>query len=626
MSGRASTPVRFNAVKIICAATATFLVSSAAHADVLISQYYEGASNNKYIELHNPTEAPIAMTGYHLTLWNNAAAEDWKTDGSSPSQSYDLSAIVMQPGEHYLLAHASAVLPSYASSGANARSGSVINFNGDDSVVLYRSGSYSLANILDAVGFTDLGNEGQDKSFHRISNDIGYDTVIGSNTAAFPAAWERRTLAEVDSAGTDDPWYLASQAAAVPPTLDSFTISSDAAATMTPGVTLSFSASGANATELIASESADFAGAGWQPFATAPKFTLSATAGPKTVHFKLKNGSGESAALSDSIELTPYAYPGTLVFTQYYKGLSNNKHLEIANLSDVPVDLIGWNLVRWTNQDAENWQFTGIGVASPSQSISLSTVNTDSLGSTILASGAVIVISNNQATGPATAFAPALTTGNLSFNGNDSIALYSGAAGPSDLVDVVSFTDAGNEGADKAFVRLSAAQGFGFAAGSSSTDFNTIWQEVAVATVDAAVPGQSEHLGTYPGSTPAGYDGWAAGYGLTGTVSDDDDDDGSSNLLEYATGTVPNNGGSLPDSILTTVGATLTVTWAKGGQAAIDPALTWIIEASTSMADGTWSTEAVLNFVNGPTTVSADYAIESGTLRGFLRLKVVRQP
>jgi hypothetical protein len=51
----------------------------------------------------------------------------------------------------------------------------------------------------------------------------------------------------------------------------------------------------------MASEASDFSGATWQPYSTAPKFTLSAGSGTKTVYFKAQNIFGESPVKSDTI-------------------------------------------------------------------------------------------------------------------------------------------------------------------------------------------------------------------------------------------------------------------------------------------------------------------------------------
>jgi hypothetical protein len=124
----------------------------------------------------------------------------------------------------------------------------------------------------------------------------------------------------------------------------------------------------------------------------------------------------------------------------------------------------------------------------------------------------------------------------------------------------------------------------------------------------------------------AGYDGWAAAYPGIGSATDDGDGDGVSNLLEYAGGSIPNDGKSLPQTAQSLIGTTLTVVWAKGAQAAADLNLAWTIEASPTMAVGTWSTTGVLNLQDGPTSISGDYVIEPGTPKAFLRLKVVRTP
>ncbi len=52
----------------------------------------------------------------------------------------------------------------------------------------------------------------------------------------------------------------------------------------------------------MASESDTFAGADWQIYSTAPKFTLSDGAGSKIIYFKTKNIFGESPVKSDTIE------------------------------------------------------------------------------------------------------------------------------------------------------------------------------------------------------------------------------------------------------------------------------------------------------------------------------------
>jgi len=93
-------------------------------------------------------------------------------------------------------------------------------------------------------------------------------------------------------------------AADLPPTVTDFAINGGASTTADPVVTLDNAADN-RAAEYMASEASDFSGATWQAYGTAPTFTLSsAEGGTKTVYFKVRNEAGESAAVSDTIDLT----------------------------------------------------------------------------------------------------------------------------------------------------------------------------------------------------------------------------------------------------------------------------------------------------------------------------------
>lgn len=85
--------------------------------------------------------------------------------------------------------------------------------------------------------------------------------------------------------------------------VNSFAINSGAAMTTGRTVTLGFACAGAP-TQYMASEAADFSGAAWKAYATAPTFTLSSGNTNKRVYFKVKDSGGtESAAVSDTITL-----------------------------------------------------------------------------------------------------------------------------------------------------------------------------------------------------------------------------------------------------------------------------------------------------------------------------------
>ena len=185
-------------MKTLLSALTGMLLAGSASADIIISQYYEGASNNKWIELANTGSSSLTLTGYRITLWSNALAENYKSDGNTPTASLDLSGVTINHGDTYLLANTGAVLPSYAA--PDLTNGTVINFNGNDSVVLYDGTTYNPANILDAIGFTNAGNEGANLSFARISASAGWDTGAGSNATSFGSVWQSFSNTAVDDA------------------------------------------------------------------------------------------------------------------------------------------------------------------------------------------------------------------------------------------------------------------------------------------------------------------------------------------------------------------------------------------------------------------------------------------
>ncbi len=86
------------------------------------------------------------------------------------------------------------------------------------------------------------------------------------------------------------------------PVVLKYNIANGAASSITRQVTLNNQTSG-DPSMYMASESQDFTGVVWQAYSAAPKFTLSAGSGTKTVYFKVKNSAGESVAASDAIQL-----------------------------------------------------------------------------------------------------------------------------------------------------------------------------------------------------------------------------------------------------------------------------------------------------------------------------------
>jgi hypothetical protein len=158
---------------------------------LIISQYYEGASYDKWIEIYNPgaSAVDLAADGYRLGNWANAAREGWKT-GVAPSSSMALTGTIPAGGT-YLASHTSAALPDYIA--ANIQNGTVCAFSGDDSMVLYTGETYAFANVVDAFGLT--GDTAGNKSYVRKTT-----VTSGVNTDFNADDWDQFTNAEVDAA------------------------------------------------------------------------------------------------------------------------------------------------------------------------------------------------------------------------------------------------------------------------------------------------------------------------------------------------------------------------------------------------------------------------------------------
>ena len=161
---------------------------------LIISQYYEGTANNKWIEIYNPGPGSVDLIGggYRLGRWDNLNAEAWKT-GTAPNGTIILTNVAsLAAGATYLVAHSSATNPAYAT--AQQPSGA-LTFNGNDSVVLYTGATYDFANVVDAFGMGVAFSNATDRSYVR-KNTI----TTGVNTDFNAADWDEFTLAAVDAA------------------------------------------------------------------------------------------------------------------------------------------------------------------------------------------------------------------------------------------------------------------------------------------------------------------------------------------------------------------------------------------------------------------------------------------
>jgi len=106
--------------------------------ELIISEYIEGSSSNKYIEIYNGTGADVNLGNYSLRLYSNGAA--------APSTTTALTGTLTN-GSVIVYKNASAT--AY---GGTSTSLAAVNFNGDDAVELYNTNTSSIVDIFGNIG------------------------------------------------------------------------------------------------------------------------------------------------------------------------------------------------------------------------------------------------------------------------------------------------------------------------------------------------------------------------------------------------------------------------------------------------------------------------------------------
>lgn len=171
--------------------------------ELFFSEYVEGSSNNKYIEVYNPTSSAVDLSNYELRLYTNGAA--------TPSTTNTLSGM-LPAGEVIVYSNSGATVYEGATTDASA-----VNFNGDDAMALYNTSTGMFADIFGQIG-CDPGsqwgvtatNETQDQTLRR-NTDItsGVTTNPGgpcgtSSFATLDTEWTEFAQNDVSGLGFHD--------------------------------------------------------------------------------------------------------------------------------------------------------------------------------------------------------------------------------------------------------------------------------------------------------------------------------------------------------------------------------------------------------------------------------------
>ena len=105
--------------------------------NLFFSEYGEGSSNNKYLEIYNSSSAPVSLSGYTIYLSGN---------GGSYTNTFTSSAVIDSNGV-FVIANSSADASVTALADTTLSYPSIVHFNGDDAVILVHG-----TNTIDVIG------------------------------------------------------------------------------------------------------------------------------------------------------------------------------------------------------------------------------------------------------------------------------------------------------------------------------------------------------------------------------------------------------------------------------------------------------------------------------------------
>ncbi len=362
-----------------------------ASSDLFFSEYIEGSSYNKALEIYNGTGAPVDLSAY--------------TIGQSNTSTVITLSGTVAAGDVYVVAHPSASASILAEADMTTSS---LSYNGDDAITLKNNGT-----AIDVIGTAGT-------TFAKDTTLVRVNTVLNGTTTYNSSEW--------DSYSQDTFTYLGSHSLGGgstnnPPTVinavadQSATVGTDllvgASTTFedVDGDTLTLSAVSSNTTIATVSVSGT---------------TVTVTPlveGSATITVTADDGKG--GTVDDNFVVTVSASSSTsndLYFSEYIEGSSYNKALEIYNGTGSTIDLSTYTIAQ----------------SNTGSVITLSGT---------LAPGDVFVVAHSSASSTIRAVAD-MTTSSISYNGDDAVTLKNDGI----AIDVIG-TAGVSFGQDKTLVR-----------------------------------------------------------------------------------------------------------------------------------------------------------------------------
>lgn len=117
--------------------------------DLFFSEYIEGSSNNKAIEIYNGTDHEVDLSNYKLEMYGNSSTKL----ATTPSV-FQLSG-KLASGDVFVIGHDNSGTNQTIKNLANVLNGAIVNFNGNDPVLLKKIEGNS-DRVIDSIGQTGV--------------------------------------------------------------------------------------------------------------------------------------------------------------------------------------------------------------------------------------------------------------------------------------------------------------------------------------------------------------------------------------------------------------------------------------------------------------------------------------
>jgi len=178
-------------------AVVSVAIGMAQPTDLIISEYVEGSSNNKYIEVYNGTAAAFNLANYQLRLYNNGA--------SAPSTTVVLAGSL---AAGTTIVYKNSLATIYAGPATNS---TICNFNGDDAVALFKIAPPGFVDIVGNIGcdpgtgWTSAPWSTLDKTLVRnfnVCSGVTVDPPTACPFATLTTQWAVLPIDDVSNLGT----------------------------------------------------------------------------------------------------------------------------------------------------------------------------------------------------------------------------------------------------------------------------------------------------------------------------------------------------------------------------------------------------------------------------------------